>query len=1121
MANKKPASSESAKVAMWLESGEFQFAMDSALTNILKGAHNASNEAETADVFEKEIYFLLRRHVGIVIGFEKEKSVSCVVHNFGDPAKRKSGRGRMDAIVNSLVIEYKHRSKLKTVKQKEEAIEQVKGYLTALARQDGVKRSAILTDGLTIAYFDFVGDEIRNTQLRMLSKNDLETIVRAILNNKTNKFEPMNIVADFSVSAAYNSSARDLAKTLFSTLDRDCTGKTQMLFEEWKGLMHLSVDDNGKSTDILKRRRDLSGIFGRTISGNELEYKALFALQTTYAVIVKLIACKVLDNINFSDDVRGYHDLVGLTSHKLQQLLQMLEDGYSYHNRDVRNFLEGDFFSWYSDTNQWNESLFNGIKEIIYMVDDYSAFSFNVQYNPIDIFKDLYMGIIPQSIRHSMGEYFTPEWVADSVVSQALQMLPNKKNWKAIDPCCGSGIFIVSLIKKVVGDRSVADMAKDDRQKLVKSILKRVHGVDINPLSVLSARVSYFLALHRLGDVSDIEIPVYLGDSAIVPVSRKIDDIPCYAYSVNNLKCDSFDIVLPKRFVRRSDFGETMSKLQALVKAECSDALYSVFYENLSEEERKSMRLMEGIRRLSESLVELHRNQWDGIWIRIAMNFMMIARLESFDLIVGNPPWVKWEHLPSAYTRKIKKFCDVRHIFCNDGGLFGGAQLNICALIANVTASNWLDGNGVLAFLMPDSIMSQNSYEEFRNFYLDYTRKKRLYLQGIDRWLPPMRPFKVGEKSVAQDFNTYYFAAKTVDYHKGVPVRTIRKRMRINDIQINACPDFEAAKKYVEIGVESARQMATNSTAFTYMSQEYDFSLIIGDTAYLYRTGVESTPFEVFKMLDAGPSSKKSHHRFRNKTLKTSKYKVDDIPTKGWDFPTKYIYPMLEGPGIKPFCFECEGNYHIIPYDSDDTSKPVPFKKLTLVCPELARYFADHRGVLDSQSEKSKTMHRGDEFYALSKIGPYTFAPNIVAARDNSSFCATVVCPTKTDWGELKHTICVKHTIIISQDKARVFIGEDEAHYINGILNSSIVRAYIHNTFKTNGFSLNKSGLYVPKYNPSNSLHARLVEISRRATVDVAYRVVAPDDLTKVYVELCQEMRSRTSPSRKRSSWNP
>ena len=1110
MAKSNTTNHDSAKVAAWLGSGEFQSAIDNALTNIIKGAQNAKSEADTAHVFEREIYFLLRHQLGIGIDIQKEVSVSGVVHNFGSLAGRSSGKGRMDAVINSLVIEYKHLSKLKTERQKQDAIAQVRDYLRALAGMDGIRRSAVLTDGSKIAYFDYVGNEVHNTQLRMLSKNDLEVIVRAIVNNNTKKFEPKNIVEDFSVSAQCDGAARRLARALFQALDDECTEKTQMLFAEWKGLMHLSVeDDNGKSADIEKRRGDLSGIFGRAIANNELEYKALFALQTTYAIIVKLIACKVLDNINFSEDARGYHDLVGLTSDKLQHLLQMMEDGYSYRNMDVRNFLEGDFFSWYADINQWDETFHMEIREIICLIDEYSAFSFNVRYNPVDVFKDLYMGIIPQSIRHSMGEYFTPEWLADCVVSRALEMLPENidEKWKAIDPCCGSGIFIVSLIKKVVGDRIVADMTNEERQRLIGMILKRVHGIDINPLSVLSARVSYFLALHRLGEVSNVEIPVYLGDSAIIPGSKVVDGIPCYAYSVNNLKCKSFEIVLPQRFVKRGDFGETMSKLQALVKAECPEALNTVFYENLSEHERESKALLARVKELSESLVELHRKQWDGIWIRIAMNFMMIARLDSFDLIVGNPPWVKWEHLPAAYTRKIKDFCDIRHIFCNDGGMFGGAQLNICALIANVTASNWLNEDGVLAFLMPDSIMSQNSYEEFRNFYIDYEKNKRLYLQGIDRWMPPLRPFKVGDKSVTQDFNTYYYSAKVVDYNSGVPVRTIGKKKGVSDALINECLDFSAVQKHLVLGHEVARQLASNSTAFTYISSEHDFSAIVGDTAYLYRTGVESTPFEVFKMIDAGPSTRAQHHRFRNKPLKTSRYKVDDIPPKGWDFPTRFIYPMLEGPSIKPFCYDCGGNYHIIPYDQNDTAKPIPFARLSALCPELAIYFSDHRNLLDCQSEKSKAMHRGEEFYALSKIGPYTFAPHIVAARDNSSFCATIVCPTRTAWGEKKHTVCVKHTIIISQDKNLEFISEDEAHYINGILNSSIVHAYIHSTFKTNGFSLNKAKLFIPKYNPSNALQVKLAELSRRATMDASYRDAAPKDLTRVYLGLCRGMQ--------------
>src|SRR3712207_9483265 len=106
----------------------------------------------------------------------------------------------------------------------------------------------------------------------------------------------------------------------------------------------------------------------------------------------------------------------------------------------------------------------------------------------------------------SMGEYFTPEWLADSVITEALQTI-SSKNWSAIDPCCGSGIFIIALIKKVVGDININDLSDTEKKYLLQSILDRVHGIDINPLSVLSARVSYYIAIHQFGDIEDIEIP--------------------------------------------------------------------------------------------------------------------------------------------------------------------------------------------------------------------------------------------------------------------------------------------------------------------------------------------------------------------------------------------------------------------------------------------------------------------------------------------------------------------------------------------------------------------------------------------------------------------------------------
>ena len=1088
------------KIENWLNSGEYISQLNNMRTSIMKDVSTSKSESETASIFETNLYYTIRKETGIELNFNKESKLDNINHKFEGLKNRTSGKGRLDAIVNSLVIEYKHFSKLQKKEDIDKAIAQVEDYLNALYKNDGIKYNAILTDGLKISYFSFVDENIEHSTLKEISVKDLNTIVTAILNSDTKSFVPQNILKDFSIYANVDTVSKLLSKELFNLIMNAPTEKTLMLLNEWENLMHLSVnDDIGQSKDIEKRRNDLSQIFEITINNSETEYKALYALQTTYAIIVKLIACKVIDKLNYNNKSSSYFDLSQISSIELQKFLEGMEDGYSYKSNNIDNLLEGDFFSWYSDANQWNDGIYIHIKESIQIIDKYSAFSFNIHYNPIDIFKDLYMSIIPKSIRHSMGEYFTPKWLSDYVVENSTNDLA--PNWKAIDPCCGSGIFIISLIKKIVGDVELIKLSDEEKEQLKKQILSRVYGIDINPLSVLSARVGYFMALLPLGRIADIEIPVYLGDSAIVPKKIAIDKIECYSYTIVNNKLP-FEAIFPVRFVKSCDFEKNMNELQSLVKTDKSEILYLSIFSQLTDEEKQSDLLQLKIQEMASNLVTLHKNHWDGVWIRIITNFMMIARFSEFDLIVGNPPWVKWEHLPAAYASRIKEFCDVKHIFCNDGGQYGGTQLNICALIANVTATNWLSKDGVLAFLMPDSIMSQNSYEEFRNFYIDYENNIRLYLNKIDRWLSPLRPFRYEDKAVTQDFNTYYFSYKEIDYKKGIPVKNISRNKKISDETINKSSSYLNAKKYLDFFASKAIQLSDNSTAFSYSSNEFDYSSIIGETAYTYRTGVEFTPQELYMLNGIGKSTKEKHYRFKKKEFALSKYKVSDMPENGWDLPTEYIYPMLTAPNIVPFFYDRTNEYCIVPYSKEDIKNPVKEEELLLTNKELYLYLSKHIELIDSQSAKSKMMHRGKEFYALSKIGSYTFAPYIVAARDNSKFCATVVKPSITDWKEEKHTICVKHTIIISQKKDGSFISEDEAHYICGILNSDIVKSYIENTFKSNGYSLNKSNLNLPEYDESNSLHKEIVDLVKNVTPDSVKSVTKK--ITDIYLSICK-----------------
>lgn len=97
------------------------------------------------------------------------------------------------------------------------------------------------------------------------------------------------------------------------------------------------------------------------------------------------------------------------------------------------------------------------------------------------------------------------------------------------------------------------------------------------------------------------------------------------------------------------------------------------------------------------------------------MNYLKPFALERFDLVIGNPPWVRWSVLPRAYKDKIKKSLRTEGIFSRDIN-YGGVDLNICALIACRVIENLLNRKGMLVFLFPQGILTNKSYEGFRNF---------------------------------------------------------------------------------------------------------------------------------------------------------------------------------------------------------------------------------------------------------------------------------------------------------------------------------------------------------------------------------------------------------------------
>lgn len=1073
------------------DQAEYRSALEKTLESILNKCGAATTEATVASVFEMELYHFIKTFFHLDIVFEKEIGQTDLRHEF---------TGRMDAISNDLIIEYKKRKKLSTDADRKKASEQVIGYLNQRHTETGLFYQAVLTDGTRVRFFYYQNGIIHHTPFQPLDTEILDRLVRSLIQVKNKKFVPENIVQDFKLYSA-NGHTLKLARCLFRMLMQNMTEKTDMLFQEWQVLFHLSENDRGQNLDIQKRRAVLGKIFDIDVSTNDTDYKALFVLQTTYAIIVKLIACKVISKLAFNREVVYFSDLTQVSADKLREFLEQVEDGYIFAAGGIRNLLEGDFFSWYCTQSQWTGEEASCIIPIISLLEEYTSAAFSQGDTAIDIFKDLYMEIMPNEVRHSLGEYFTPAWLADYVVEQSAAMTGKTEEWKGIDPCCGSGVFVIAMVRRILGQTDLYSLSRTEKNVLLQRILRRAHGIDINPLSVLTARVSYLLAISPLLTEQKVEIPIYLGDSANIPQKTVLDDVMCYEYTVNTKQGD-IHVVLPCGFVRSPSFLEKMSLLQNLVRAENEHLVYERLADNIGEEAQRPA-VRDALMDLSACLTMLHRKNWDGIWIRIVTNYMMIARLEQMDIIVGNPPWIKWEFLPQMYAEKIKALCLDRHLFSGQTYM-GAISLNICALIANVTASSWLSESGVLAFLMPKTLMTQDSYAGFRNFYMDTAAEKRLYLQKADDWSKAGNPFLYTQEK----FLTYYYRHNPVDYTDGIPVRFMEKKKGQDIRRINWHNRFEEVEHNFTVSDGAAYQLDTSRTGFTMLAGKSSdrirqFRDIIGKCDYKARSGVEFTPAEVYFIEPSRQASTANTYVFHHSAFKNAVYKA--TAAQEFELETKYIRPVVKGPYIEEFRIRPSDNYCIFPYDHVHTES-VPLERLSSECPYLTDYLLRNKALIGRQSKRSLMIAKGNDFYSLSKVGKYTFADYAVAFRDNTKLTAAVVTPIETPWGTKEMPVCAKHSPYISMDCDGGYITEEEAYYLCAVLNTNIVQEYYQFTYSGRSYSI-ALNIKLPKYDPHNRTHQKLAQLARKAhaacTEEQTARV--KEQAEALYLSLCRE----------------
>ena len=281
-------------------------------------------------------------------------------------------------------------------------------------------------------------------------------------------------------------SGNKLILQLFTLLNTS-TPQTQKLFEEWTaefqsiyGDIHLTLSGNRKLDTAM-----LLGEFGikhQACENSDNVLLLFFSIQTFFSLLLKYITRQLLDHTSCDPEAlitASFAETYGIT-----------------------NYCGNDCFLW--PLFELEYGFRSVLKDLEDALSPYCQNTSRAIPSSKDRLKQIYHALIPKPLRHALGEFYTPDWLAHLTWQEAMDLTPQKDicTLRVLDPTCGSGTFLLESIQ-----------AKRKNGAALSQILESVYGIDINPLAVLTAKTNFLLAISDLLHPGcTITLPIYHAD---------------------------------------------------------------------------------------------------------------------------------------------------------------------------------------------------------------------------------------------------------------------------------------------------------------------------------------------------------------------------------------------------------------------------------------------------------------------------------------------------------------------------------------------------------------------------------------------------------------------------------
>lgn len=401
------------------------------------------------------------------------------------------------------------------------------------------------------------------------------------------------------------------------------------------------------------------------------------------------------------------HAVVGYAPKQLAPAT--LLSGALFEEAQIGGVIEEDFFDWIIEVEGGGEFVRTLARRLARF--DWRA----VQH---DVMKVLYESVIGRRERYNLGEYYTPDWLSEYIVTE---MVTDPLKQRVLDPACGSGTFLFFAVRHYLKS---AEAAGIENAAAIRGATEHVIGVDLHPVAVTLARVTYLLAIgmDRISDPRGaFSVPVYLGDSLQWGQEQTLMERTLLNTDMLTVPTETGDQLFASELRFPSSLLEDASRFDRLVTELAARA-------SQREPESAVPSLAETFRRypMSEAdqatvtetfhvMCKLHDKGRDHIWAYYVRNLARPTWLADegnrVDVILGNPPWLTYNAIATDLKRAFRQACEERN-------LWGGRNVrnyDLSALFVVRTIELYLKWDGRFAFVMPRAALTRQQFEGFRS----------------------------------------------------------------------------------------------------------------------------------------------------------------------------------------------------------------------------------------------------------------------------------------------------------------------------------------------------------------------------------------------------------------------